>query len=88
MLESFFEKHLSLPKAKSPIEYKWNKLESEKRKKVSENIIPLVKISSSGLLVIHTNVLTSPVGSVIYGFRDLLKDAFQAMKRHHLNQKR
>jgi hypothetical protein len=77
----FLERHLSLPKAKSPIEYKWNKLDTGKRKKVSNNTIPLLKISSSGLLAIHTDVLISPVGSVIYGFRDLIEGCFSGYEK-------
>lgn len=77
----FLEKHLGVPKAKNPIEYKWNKLDSRNRKKVYESLKLLLSISCCGLLVIHTNVLVSPVGSLIYGFRDLIEGCFSGYEK-------
>lgn len=77
----FLEKHLGVPKAKSPIEYKWNKLDSQDKTKISDNFSLLLSISCCGLLIINTNVLVSPVGSLIYGFRDLIEGCFSGYEK-------
>ena len=77
----FLEKHLGIPKAKAPTEYKWNKLNFQNRKKISENTDLFLNISCCGLLVIETNVLISPVGSLIYGFRDLIEGCFTGYEK-------
>jgi len=77
----FLEKHLGVPKAKNPIEYKWNELDSQNRTIASENFKLLLSISCCGLLVLHTNVLVSPIGSLIYGFRDLIEGCFSGYEK-------
>lgn len=77
----FLEKHLGIPKAKNPTEYRWNKLDFQNRKKVSKNFNLLLNISCCGLLVIETNILISPVGSLIYGFRDLIEGCFTGYEK-------
>ena len=77
----FLEKYISLPKSKKLDEFKWNALDPQNKDTVSENIFPLLEISSCGALVIRTNVFISPVGSVIYGFRDLIEGCFSGHEK-------
>jgi hypothetical protein len=72
----FLEKHLGISKSGRRNEHKWNKLNKSNRAQVIDNLNLLLNISSCGLLAIHTNVLVSPVGSLINAFRDLIDGCF------------
>jgi len=77
----FLEKHLSLPKAKVPSEFKWNNLDSQNRTKASENLDLFLNVASCGLLAIHTNMLVSPISSRVYAFRDLIEGCFSGFEK-------
>lgn len=77
---AFLERHLNLPKARAPVEFKWNKLGSEKREKCSDKLIWLLNISCKGLLVIETNLLISPVGPRIKAFVNLIEGCFSGFE--------
>jgi len=72
----FLEKHLCIPRYGKKNEHKWNKLNHAKRQNVLENMELLLNISSCRLLAIHTNVLISPIGSLVNAFRDLIDGCF------------
>ncbi|MFA5365245.1 MAG: hypothetical protein WC325_08710, partial [Candidatus Bathyarchaeia archaeon] len=72
----FLEKHLRISKYGKKKEHKWSELDNAKKQKVLENMEFLLTISSCGLLAVHTNVLISPIGSLVNAFRDLIDGCF------------
>jgi hypothetical protein len=77
----FLEKYLLLSKTKGISEFKWNKLDSQSRSKANDNLNLLLNITSCGSLAIHTNVLSSPIGSRMYIFRDLIEGCFSGYEK-------
>ncbi len=72
----FLDRYLNLPKAKMPVEFKWNKLSSEKREVCCVNFVWLLNVACRGLLVIRTNLLITPIGPRITAFENLIEGCF------------
>lgn len=78
---AYFEKHLGLPKAKDPTEFKWMKLSADYRKNVIENLPTLFEISCKAVLVIKTNALTSREEKLVDVFIKLVAGSFSGYER-------
>ena len=74
----YLEKFLSIPKAKKSHgdEFKWNKLNPEYRKIVSEKLEILLKISCRMVIMIKTNALKNPDEKLIDVFMKLINGWF------------
>lgn len=78
---TFLERHLSLPRAKNPVEYKWNKLNFYYRAKILKNFDFFLNMVSSGLLIIRSNALISPVIPPISVFTNLVEGCFSGYEK-------
>lgn len=74
-------RYLHLPKAKSPVEYKWNKLNSSYRMKVLDNFTLFLNVTSCGLLIIRSNALISPLTPPISVFINLIEGCFSGYEK-------
>lgn len=73
---TYFERHLGLPKAKNPTEFKWMKLSADYRKNVAENLPTLFEISCKAILIIKTNALTRREEKLVDVFIKLVAGSF------------
>ncbi len=78
---TFLERHLKLPKAIEPTEFKWSKLDSDNRNAVVSALPGLVKMSTNAILVIKTNALVSPEEKTTDAFIKLIDGCFSGYER-------
>ncbi|MCS4540787.1 MAG: hypothetical protein HY929_00460 [Euryarchaeota archaeon] len=72
----YLEKHLCLPRAHDPNEFKWLKLNPTFRKRVLNNFDLFLSICCEAILVVNTNVFISPVEKLDNVFIKLIDGCF------------
>lgn len=77
----YLEKHLKLPKAHDPVEFKWSKLNPEFKDLVKKDFEFILNLSSNAVLLIKTNALKKPVEKVIDVFIKLIDGCFSGYER-------
>lgn len=72
----FLEKHLNLPKAKDPIEYKWSKLNPQFKTTFFEKFEPFLNFFHEGVLILHTNAFIGLKAKRSSVFANLINGCF------------
>ncbi len=80
---TFLEKHLGLPKARQPAEFKWMQLNASYRQRVVENLPALFQMSCRAVLVIKTNAFLKPTEKKTDAFIKLIGGSFSGYERTH-----
>lgn len=83
---AYLEKHLKLPKAKDPVEFKWSKLASEWKKVFLEKFEQFLNLFCNAVLIVHTNAFISSKGKRANIFINLIDGCFTGFE--HLGKQR
>lgn len=73
---TYLERHLGIPKAHGPIEFKWSRLNSKYRKSIIENFELLLHMTCNAVLIIMTNALVNRLEKPIDVFIKLIDGCF------------
>jgi len=76
----YLEKHLGIPKAHSPIEFKWSKLNRTYKDAILQNFDLILSISCNALLMIKTNALRNRQQKAIDVFIRLIDGCFSGFE--------
>lgn len=83
----YLEKHLGIPKARDPAEFKWSRLNAGYRNTILQNFDILLHMSCKSVLMIKTNALINPMEKIIDVFMKLIEGCFSGFESRLGNQR-